>query len=112
MAGKGIDRSTTYLQGVQEIDVGRSGEVWQEVKSIQSLRNVLVHLNGTLTGAGATSVGAYINRHEHLLRKDGTSIQIGEGYCMHVLGTFIRYFEHLNKELRRLAEDMKREGRR
>lgn len=107
MAGKGIDRAVTYLHGVHGMEVQKAGPAWQEVKHIQALRNVLVHLNGRLLGKNSASVIAYVDRNVPLLRRDGTSLHIQEGYGNHVLGAFVRYFEVLHGELRRISEELK-----
>lgn len=107
MAGKGIDRAVTYLHGVHGLEVQRGGPAWQEVKQIQALRNVLVHLNGRLMGKSAANVIAYVDRSAPLLKRDGTSLRIQSGYGKHALGAFVRYFEVLNGELERVSETLK-----
>lgn len=107
IAGRGIDRAVTYLHRAHGLEVQRAGPAWQEVKNIQALRNVLAHLNGRLEGRNSENVIAYVERNAPLLRRDGTSLHIQEGYVSHALGAFVRYFEVLHGELGRASEALK-----
>jgi len=50
LRGKGIDRTRLYLQKVIGLPLD-SSHVWQEIKRIQRVRNVIVHNDAKLIGA-------------------------------------------------------------
>jgi hypothetical protein len=48
LSGKGIDRSTSYLEKVAGLRGLKSSQQWDEIKTVQRIRNVIAHDNGRL----------------------------------------------------------------
>jgi hypothetical protein len=48
LSGKGIDRSTSYLEKVAGLEGLKSSKEWNEIKTMQRMRNVIAHDNGRL----------------------------------------------------------------
>jgi len=94
LTGKGIDRSTRYLEKVAGIDVHKSSSEWNEIKLIQQVRNIIVHQDGKLTDQNGTPLKAvidYINQTSSLNGED--EVIIMKGYLAHVAAIFITYFQ-------------------
>jgi hypothetical protein len=43
LSGKGIDRSTTYLEKVAGLEGLKASREWNDIKTIQNIRNVIAH---------------------------------------------------------------------
>ena len=48
LSGKGIDRSTAYLEKVAGLQGLKASEEWNVLKTLQRIRNVIVHGDGKL----------------------------------------------------------------
>lgn len=104
LKGKGIDRTRLYLQKVIRLRLGNSA-VWQEIKRIQKIRNVVVHNDAKLVGVGKEVI-EYVDRASHLSRVsksyydgDIDEVDILDGYLLHVLDTFDSYCAEVNKAI-------------
>ncbi|CAG9262101.1 hypothetical protein [Paraburkholderia caribensis] len=93
LQGTGNERSMIYLEKIVQIDIRRNTPEWQEIKSIQSIRNLIVHADGRLS-AEKRKESEYVNAC-HLLRATEEVI-IEKGYLEHVLATFKKHFEAVN----------------
>jgi hypothetical protein len=99
---KGILRSTTYLLKVAQLDGIRTSPEWNEIRNIQSIRNLLVHADGKLGrngDSGPTKIVDYIVKSEFLGGE--AEIEIRHGYLAYCLGRFNVYFEKLDAALQR-----------
>lgn len=99
---KGILRSTTYLLKVAQIDGIRNSAEWNEIRNIQTIRNLLVHADGKLArngDGGPAKLVEYIVKSEFLRGK--TEIEIQHGYLAHCLGMFNVYFGQVHAALYR-----------
>jgi hypothetical protein len=79
--------------------------VWQEIKRIQKVRNVIVHNDAKLTGADKDLI-EYVERTTGLsrvskLHYDGfiDEVEILSGYLLQVLHAFDLYCAEVNKAL-------------
>lgn len=104
LRGKGIDRTRLYLQKVIGLRLDGS-HVWQEIKRIQKVRNVIVHNDAKLTGADK-DLTEYVQRTTGLSQVsksyyDGDIDEVGilDGYLLHVLQTIDSYCGEVNKEI-------------
>ena len=99
--GKGIDRSTTYLEKVVGIDVHKTSEEWNHIKMIQKIRNVIVHQDGKLHNPQGKSIKAvidYIRQVEYLEDKDD-EVAVKKGFLKHVVDNYKQYFKLLNQSI-------------
>lgn len=100
LADKGIVRSTAYLEKIVGLAEVRGCQTWQEIKNIQSIRNLIVHADGKIP-IQINGKPAKIVEHikgSHLLQ-EGKEVVILEGYLAHTLSTFNKYFTHLHARM-------------
>lgn len=104
LSGKGIDRTRLYLQKVMGLRLDGS-QVWQELKRIQKVRNVIVHNDAKLTGDDK-DLTEYVQRTNGLSQvnnsyydSDFNELDILDGYLLHVLETIDLYCGEVNKEI-------------
>ena len=106
---KGIDRSRRYLIKVMRLPLDDNSAIWQEIKKIQKVRNVVVHNDAKLDPKLAEKVIRIVKDAKYLsLASDSESyyyhdiddeINILEGYLTHVLNTCDSYCSELNKAI-------------
>ena len=96
ITGNGIDRATNYLIKVAGVNFTKSAE-WNEVKSIQKIRNIIVHNGGFLSNPDGS-----IKKHESEYAKlckflsGENEVLIHSGYLEHVLTTIDNYFKTID----------------
>lgn len=101
VAGSGIERARTYLYKVASLDLDQPAAHWNEIRNIQSIRNVLVHVDGRLRsqeGVDRTALRRYLDACEYLGGE--TEVIIRAGYLKHVLGAFGDYFSQVHGAIR------------
>ena len=114
---RGIDRSRHYLKKVMPLPIANNSVIWQEIKSIQKVRNVVVHNDAKLDPkADDKGVIEIVKRAKYLslasendrdIKNDELSVyelevlevNILEGYLTHVLDTCDSYCSELNKAI-------------
>jgi hypothetical protein len=101
LKGTGIDRSRDYLKKVICLPINDNSSLWQEIKKIQEIRNVVAHNDAQLVN---DKVIKYLNESPYLSRAnesyydyDLDEINIVEGYLTYVLNTFDSYCGELDK---------------
>lgn len=100
LSGKGIDRSTSYLEKVVDLDVHKTSKEWNHIKKIQKIRNVIVHQDGKLRDHQGNPIIAaidYINQMDSLYGED--EVVIKNGFLAHVVGTYKQYFKLLSESI-------------
>ncbi len=98
--GKGIDRSTSYLEKVAGLDVHKTSGEWNHIKKIQKIRNVIVHQDGKLQDNQGNPIKAaidYINQMDSLGGED--EVVIKKGFLAHVVNTYKQYFKLLHESI-------------
>ncbi len=106
IAGKGLERSTKYLEKVCGFDVYKTSPEWQSIKGIQVLRNAIVHQNGKTNDANGrkiTPIQSHIEKVESL-HDDGKEVVIGKGYLIYVLKSYDDYIKLLDKSIKQSYE--------
>ncbi|WP_445945218.1 hypothetical protein [Shewanella sp.] len=96
IAGKGLERSTRYLEKVCGYDVYKTSRERVNVDAIQKLRNAIVHQNGKISDA---SVLSYIKSVDLLVINESEVI-IGKGYLAYVLNNYDGYIQLLDKSIK------------
>lgn len=102
LKGAGIERAVTYLVQVVGLDIDKSGPLWAEIKSIQAVRNLIVHNAGRLTykdGAPKKPEQQYVKESPHL--SGDAEIEVSEGFLRHVLEIFDHFFKTIGDAIER-----------
>ncbi len=100
LSGKGIDRAINYLEKVASLDVHKTSSEWNHIKSIQKIRNLIVHQDGNLKDHQGNPVKAaidYVNKIESL--SGDKEIIIEKGFLSHVIEKYDSYFSLLNQSI-------------
>lgn len=101
MSGKGIERSTVYLEKVAGLRVGKSTPLWRELTSIQKIRNVIVHQNGKLRsmrGERDVEIDRFI-RETPTLGGD-EEVVIMEGFLYLFIEKIDQYFKFISESIK------------
>lgn len=88
-----VAKYTTEYMG---IDIKKNSKLWDDIKTIQKIRNTIVHKNGILVNSNknATHIRTYINkRHDITIEKN--HLILSQEYCNYVLETFGSFFDNL-----------------
>jgi hypothetical protein len=98
LSGQGIDRSTAYLEKVAGLQGLKASEEWDVLKTLQRIRNVIVHGDGKLRDhkgklkdeliADMKKVG-FLTGDEEIL--------VAEGFLSQVIHTCDNYFRLIEK---------------
>jgi hypothetical protein len=107
---RGIDRSRRYLRKVIRLPLEDNSAIWQEIKRIQKVRNVVVHKDAKLDPKLDDEVIRIVKDTKYLdLASKSESyyyhdieadeVNILEGYLTHVLNTCDSYCSELNKAI-------------
>lgn len=100
ISGKGINRSTTYLEKVAGLDVQKTSQEWNRIKKIQKVRNIVAHRDGRLNDRNNTAekeILSYIDKTEFLGRNG--EIIIKAGFLAEVVQTFNAYFKLIGESI-------------
>jgi hypothetical protein len=100
LSGQGIERAAGYLEKVVNLNIQKQSQHWREIKDIQKLRNLLVHLNGKLVAIDGTvkkHEQDYVQQNKFLSGE--REIVVCQGYLMHVFKTVNEYFQLLDAEI-------------
>lgn len=101
LSGKGVDRSTTYLEKVAGLNVHKESKEWDHIKKIQNIRNVIVHQNGKLRDHKGNPIKAAIDYKNQMVYLSGDDeIVLKEGFLLHVVGTYKRYFKLISESIK------------
>lgn len=99
LANKGIERAKAYLKKVAQIRFPSDGELWNEIKHIQRIRNIYVHSAGVFSGneKGIAELEKYAADSPYLDIRDGNVILIRNGFISHCLDIFSAFFYEIAK---------------
>lgn len=108
LQGKGIEQSTKYLEKVAGLDLHKSrSREWARIKKMNSLRNVIVHQDGSLRNGSNDQVKSaltYINETDTLSNLDN-EIEIKDGFLAHVLETVRVFFRQIGEAIKIEAQN-------
>lgn len=96
---KGIDRSYSYLTKVVGLNIDKSSAIWNELKRIQGLRNVIVHNDGRMKNNDEIRKSDLLDEKPSSLFSEEKEVILLEGYLKHVLDSFDTYFKELNTKI-------------
>ena len=100
LKGSGVVRAVEYLSKVVEINTHKSSREWQEIKSIQKLRNVIAHQDGKLydrQGGKLKDTKLYISKTSTLYGDN--EVGIHSGFLIHFLDTLSAYCIKLSESI-------------
>jgi hypothetical protein len=95
--GKGIERSVRYMEITAFPSIKRENSLWNDITSIQKIRNLFVHNNGQLfdINGGRKEAESNIVKKNDFLSGTNT-ITINAGYLSYTLDTFLGFFKHID----------------
>jgi hypothetical protein len=98
LSGQGIDRSTAYLEKVARLQGLKASEEWDVLKTLQRIRNVIVHGDGKLQGhQGKPKDGVIADMKKVGFLTGDEEIIIAEGFLSHVVHICNKYFKLIEK---------------
>jgi hypothetical protein len=98
LSGQGIDRSTAYLEKVGGLQGLKASEEWDALKTLQRIRNVIVHGDGKLRdhkGKPKNELIADMKKVGFLTGDE--EILVAEGFLSQVIHTCDNYFRLIEK---------------
>ncbi len=113
LSDKRIDRSTSYLEKVAGLEGLKSSKEWDEIKTVQRIRNVVAHDNGRLRDHQGKSKSGIVGDMKKLGFLSGEDeIIFAEGFLSKVTGACNNYFKVIAaavdaKEIAALAKPYK-----
>lgn len=100
LSGKGIDRSTSYLEKVAGLKNLKASQEWDALKTLQRIRNVVAHDDGKLRdhlGKPKAGVLADMKKIGFLIGDDEITVQ--EGFLSKVVDACNDYFKLIEKAI-------------
>lgn len=100
LSGKGIDRSTSYLEKVAGLKDLKASQEWDALKTLQRIRNVVAHDDGKLRdhlGKPKNGVLADMKKIGFLIGDDEITVQ--EGFLSKVVDICNDYFKLIEKAI-------------
>lgn len=100
LSGQGIDRSTAYLEKVAGLQGLKASEEWDVLKTLQRIRNVVVHSDGKLRDHhGKPKNGIIADMKKVGFLTGDEEIVIAEGFLSQVTHTCNNYFKVIEKAI-------------
>ena len=97
LKGKGIDRSIMYLELVSDIPIDKGNNIWERVKLIQNIRNIVVHNDGGLIKDDGTPKDEFKIVKQNNFLSGEKEVFVEEGYLNYVLESFNALFKYIDK---------------
>lgn len=100
LSGKGIDRSTDYLEKVAGLQGLKASGEWNALKTLQRIRNVITHDDGRLRDHGGKPKNGIISDMKKVGFLTGDDeIAVAEGFLSRVVHTCNDYFKLIEKAI-------------
>ena len=99
-SGKGIDRSTSYLEKVAGLEGLKASQEWNRIKMVQRIRNVIAHNDGRLRdhqGKSKNEIVADMKKLGFLHGED--EIIVAEGFLSEVVDMCDKYFRLIENSI-------------
>jgi hypothetical protein len=96
LSGKGIDRSTGYLEKVAGLEGLKASQEWDYLKTVQRIRNVLAHEDGKLRdyqGKPKNGIIMDMKRLGFMSGDDDDEVVLGAGFLSKVVDACNNYFK-------------------
>jgi hypothetical protein len=101
LPGKGIERSTSYLEKVAGLDGLKSSKEWNRITGIRTIRNNIAHNGGRLRdhrGKPTEDVISEITKTKFIRGVDD-EIVLEEGFLSEVVVSFMNYFRLISASI-------------
>jgi len=103
--GQGISRALLYLSKVAQFDLSKMGRELPNIKSVNLLRNQIVHNGGTLPEKSTHKLNEFISQQANLAGNPGDAIKIRAEFINEFIDTLIHFFKKLDIEVQRFMSD-------
>jgi hypothetical protein len=94
--GKGLERAAAYLKGY--VKFPSESATWREIKSIQKIRNAIVHSEGLIKDYDAKKkrhIEEYAEDKSFYLQVKSDTIVLSDAFVIHCLDQFSIFFHEL-----------------
>jgi hypothetical protein len=109
LSGKGIDRSTTYLEKVAGLHGLKASREWDDLKVVQRIRNVIAHDDGKLRDRQGKFRNGIIGDMKRVGCLSGEDeIVVAEGFLSKVVDSCGNYFKLIAKSV--VAKESEEQG--
>ena len=102
--GKGIHRAQNYLTKVGDFDFSKISQEWAYIKSVNLLRNQIVHSGGCLPEDPCHKLNKFISQESTLLGKPGGNIFLDPDFIGKLIDVLIKFFKKLDHEVKSFME--------
>ena len=100
LSGKGIDRSTSYLEKVAGLKDLKASQEWDVLKTLQRIRNAITHYDGKLRDhLGKPKNGILADMKTIGFLSGDDEIVVGEGFLSKVVDSCNDYFKLIEKAI-------------
>jgi acyl carrier protein phosphodiesterase len=99
--GNGLERTMLFMKKVVGLQLDLNSLTWNEIRSVQKIRNVIAHADGRLEDQQSgrdKDIAKYIDLTE--LINYNNEILLEEGYLQHVVVLFDRFFKEIDQKIR------------
>jgi hypothetical protein len=95
LSGKGIDRSTAYLEKVAGLHGLKGSPEWNDLKAIQNIRNLIAHNDGRLRDRQVNEDAILTNMKKLVFLSSRHELRIAEGFLSKVVDACDSYFKRI-----------------
>ncbi len=100
LSGKGIDRSTEYLQKVAGLAGLKASREWDDLRTIQRIRNVIAHDDGRLRDHQGNPKNGILSDMKKIGFLNGEDeIMVAEDFLARVVDACDSYFKLIAKSI-------------
>lgn len=103
--GQGIERAFLFLTKAVGIDFSTMGKEWPYIKSVNSLRNQIVHNGGILPSEVDNKLNQFVEKNTHLSGSAGNSVQLHDGFIQELITIQIEFFDKLDNEVQKFIQN-------
>ena len=96
---KGVERALKYLTKVGDFDLSRMGHELPYIKSVNQLRNQIVHNGGSLPVDPNHNLNEFVSRTSTLSGNPGGHISLSPDFIGEFIGVLTEFFEKLDHEV-------------
>jgi hypothetical protein len=99
LKGQGVERSLLFLRKIAGFDFSSMSAEIDYIRSVNQLRNHIVHNGGVLPEDPKHRVNLFIASHQNLTGTPGNSLHVYEGFVPEFLQVLLDFFEKLQVQV-------------
>lgn len=99
LSDKGVERALKYLTKVGGLDLSKVGRELPYIKSVNQLRNQIVHNGGYLPDDPSHKLNEFVSRTSTLSGNPGGHISLSPDFIGEFIGILTEFFEKLDHEV-------------